>query len=226
MTAIPNFAAANLTAEALRVELLIRSILMGVRTAIPVKVLVVTPGAGSPPAIGTVDVQPLVQTVDGTGKLWPIKTVRQVPFCRAQSGASAFIIDPSVGDIGIAVACDRDVSAVLASGGQLSGPGSMRRHHISDLVYVLSIISPVAITQYLIANASGITMLSPNSVTIQAPQINLVGAVNQTSGNVTLATKVTVPNVVASADVTVPAGSVNNHFHSDPQGGDTGTMTG
>jgi hypothetical protein len=225
MSATSNFTAAQIAAESLRDELLIRTLIKDVRTAIPVKVIAVHPGAGTPPAIGTVDVQPLVQTVDGSGKLWKLGVTYGASFCRAQAGNTAFIVDPAVGDRGLAVACDRDISSVLASGG-LAGPGSARTHDISDLVYVLSIKSAVPITQYILANASGITLLSPNTITIQGEQINLVGPVNQTNGDVTLETKVTVPNVDATTDVTVPNGSVNNHVHADPQGGVVGPMTG
>lgn len=215
MNAVPNFSASQIASEALRQELLILSLIKDVRTAIPVKVIAVHPGTGNPPAIGTVDVQPLVQTVDGTGKLWSLAKVYGVPFCRIQSGGTAIVVDPSVGDIGFAVACDRDISSVIASA-DLAGPGSARTHDISDLVYVLSVISATAVTQYILANSSGITMLSPNTITIQGQQINLVGPVNQTDGDVTLETKVTVPNVVATTDVLAGPAEISsvNHAHT------------
>jgi hypothetical protein len=222
---IPNFSPAQIVAEALRTELLIRALIKDVRTAIPVKVVAMHAGAGTPPAIGTVDVQPLVQTVDGSGKLWSMAKVYGASFCRIESGASAVVVDPAVGDVGLAVVCDRDISSVIASAG-LTGPGSARTHDISDLVYVLSLRSSATITQYLLMNANGITMLSPNTITIQGEQINLVGPVNQTNGDVTMATKVTVPTVAATTDVTVPNGSVNSHVHVDPQGGSVGPMIG
>ena len=223
-----GFGPQALASEALRQELLIRSLLLTARTAIPVKVLAVHPVEGSPPAIGTVDVQPLVQTVDGSGNRWPMAPVYGVPFMRIQAGGTAIVVDPVVNDIGLAVACDRDISGVLASGGQQSGPGSARTHHVSDLVYALSIISAAEVTQYILANASGMTLLSPQQITLQAPTINLDGAVNQTNGNVSMQTKLTVPNVSATSDVTVPNGSVNGHVHPGVQsgGGSTGGMTG
>lgn len=230
MSANPNFDSSNLVADALRTELLIRSILMGVRTAIPVEVMAVYPGTGTPPGIGTVDLKPLVQTVDGNGVLWPIEIVYGAQFLRAQSGGSAFILDPDVGDIGLAVVNDRDISSVIASGGQLSGPASARRHNISDLTYVMSLISKATITQYVLINSSGIKLLSPNPITLQGSQINLVGPVNQTNGNVTMQTQLTVPTVDATTDVNVPNGSVNNHVHLYTPGTgtptDTGSMTG
>lgn len=221
----PAYAPSQIASEALRRELLIRKLLLGVRTAIPVEVKAVHPGAGSPPEIGSVDVQPLVNWVDGNGQLWSLEEVYGAPYGRLQSGSSAVVIDPFEGDIGLAIVCDRDISSVIASGGQQSGPGSARTHNISDLVYVMSIISAAEITQYLLMNASGITLLSPQTVTIQGAQINLVGPVSQTDGDVTMQTKLTVPNVSATTDVTVPNGSVNGHVHPY-SGGTTGGMTG
>jgi len=187
----PSYTPAQISAESLRSELLIRSLLLDVRIAVPVKVVAVHPGTGTPPLIGTVDVQPLVQTVDGSGKLWALGEVYGAPFIRLQAGGSAIVLDPVVNDIGLAVVCDRDISSVLASGGELSGPGSARTSSISDLVYIASIISAAAIAQYILMNSSGITMLSPNTVTIQGGQINIKGPVNANGATISDAGEVT-----------------------------------
>jgi hypothetical protein len=190
-TAVPNYTPGVLVADALRQELLVRALLSDARFAVPVKVIAVHPGDGSPPSIGTVDVQPLVQTVDGSGNLWAIDTVYGARFTRWQSGGSAFIVDPTDGDIGIALVCDRDITAVIASGGQLSGPGSARMNDISDLVYLGSIISAKAITQYVLQNDNGITVLSPGTITIQGAQINLKGPINANGAEISEAGEVT-----------------------------------
>lgn len=194
-----NFDPSQIVVEALRTELLIRSLINDVRTAIPVKVVAVHPGTGIPPAIGTVDVQPLVQTVDGSGKLWLLGVTYGAAFCRIQAGNTAIVVDPAVNDIGLAVVCDRDISSVLALGAalatpsnaQIPGPASMRTHDISDLVYLFSVVSAAAITQYILANSSGITLLSPHTVTIQGNQINLVGPVNANGATISNAGEVT-----------------------------------
>ena len=110
----------------------------------------------------------------------------------------------------------------------MNGPGSARRHNISDLIYIASIFSLAALTQYIWFNGSNVTMLSPGTLTLQAQQIDLVGPVTQTNGNVSMQTKLTVPNVSATNDVTVPNGSVNSHVHPGVQSGgsSTGGMTG
>ncbi len=228
MSVNPNYDPFDIATNAQRIQGLIRSMLLGVRTAIPCEVLAVYPGAGTPPSIGTVDLQPLVQTVLADGTLQNIKPVYGAPFSRIESGATAVVVDPSVGDIGWAIAGDRDISKVIASGGQISGPGSARKHNISDLTYLFSIISAAEITQYLLMNSNGITMLSPNTITIQGGQINLIGPVAQTDGNVTIQSMLTAEIIAASSDVTVPNGSVNSHFHGGVSTGthSTGPMTG
>lgn len=223
----PNYDAFDIASNAQRIRLLIRSMLLDVRTSIPCEVLAVYPGTGTPPSIGTVDLQPLIKTVMADGTLQPVPPVYGAPFSRIQSGGTAIVIDPAVGDIGWASAADRDISSFLASG-QMSGPGSGRKHNLADLVYEFSIISAAAITQYILANSSGITLLSPNTITIQGNQINLVGPVAQTNGNMTAQTKITVPTLDATTDVVVPNGSVNSHVHTGVTtgSGSTGPMTG
>lgn len=159
MSATPNFTASQIASEALRNQLLILSLIKDVRTAIPVKVMAVHPGTGTPPAIGAVDVQPLVQTVDGTGRLWQLGITYGAQFSRIQGGGNALVLDPGVGDIGLAVVCDRDISSVVSAKG-MAGPGSARTHDLSDLVYQYSIISAAALEQY-IWFAAGINIQSP-----------------------------------------------------------------
>ena len=190
--AVPNYQLPQITSEARRAELLIQSILLGVRTTTLVKVVAVHPGTGSPPTIGTVDVQPLVQSVDRTGKPWPLKTTYGVPFSRIQAGATAFILDPAEGDIGLAGASDRDISAVIASGGQMSLPGSARRYDISDLVYLFTVLSAVPATRYIWAKANGdISVITPGTLTLQAGQINMTGPINANGATISSAGEIT-----------------------------------
>jgi hypothetical protein len=185
-----NFSAAELFTEALRTKLLVLSLIKDIRTAITVEVKAVHPGTGNPPSIGTVDVQPLVQTVDGSGKLWNLGVTYGVPFCRPQSGGNAIVMDPAVGDIGLAVACDRDISSVLAAAG-LAGPGSGRTHDISDLVYVFSLLSAQEVTQYILVNANGISIVSPGTIALQGAQINLTGPINANGATISDAGEIT-----------------------------------
>lgn len=209
----PNFGAAELSVEALRTQALILSLIKDIRTAIPVKVVAVYPGTGTPPTIGKVDVQPLVQTVDGSGKLWNLGVTYGASFCRIQAGNTAIVVDPAVNDIGLAVACDRDISSVIAAAG-IAAPGSSRTHDISDLVYLYSVVSAEAVTQYILANANGITLLSPNTITIQGAHIKMIGPIDANGAQIS-----------ASGEITDAAGKVlGTHKHNGVQTGtgDTG----
>jgi hypothetical protein len=216
-----------------RTQFVIRAALAGLRTAMPVKVLEVTNNGGVSP-IGFVNVQPLVSGEDGMGNAWPHGTIYNVPYMRIQGGSNAVIIDPQVGDIGIATVCDRDISTVKNSEG-VSAPGSLRRHDMSDIVYLMTIIA-AAPTQYLQFNADGITALSPIALNLTAPNINinastecainspniiLNGPIEQgqgsNAGNASMGGTLTV-----TTDVIGGGKSLKTHTHPDPQGGNTG----
>ena len=118
---------------------IIARMIAGVRTALPVRVMSVT-NSGAAAPIGRVDIQPLVGQLDGRGKHVDHGVIYNVPYLRIQGGQNAVIIDPAVGDIGVAVFCDRDISGV--KGGKRSAPpASARKHDMSDAIYLHSILS-------------------------------------------------------------------------------------
>lgn len=228
-----NHVPADAASEVGRMDYIIRSALSGLRTAIPVKIISVT-NSGGVSAIGKVSVQPLVSSVDGNGKAWDHGVIHNVPYMRIQGGSNGIILDPVVGDVGIATVCDRDISTVKNTGA-VAAPGSNRKNDMSDMVYLMTIIG-AAPTQYVQFNSSGITILSPTKVKINAPNveinagteckitaptITLNGAINQTSGSAaTFSGSMTV-----TGDVTAAGTSVHTHKHGGVQtgGGQTGT---
>ena len=189
---------------------LIKQILATVAGSALVRVVSCT-NAGGVSAVGNVDVQPLVNQVDGSGNATPHGTVHGLPYARVQGGADAVILDPKAGDIGIAVFCDRDISSVKATGGQ-ANPGSRRQNDMSDGVYLFTCMGATP-TQYVVFSSDGISVVSQTKITLQAPQINLKGQVTQAavgggSGAVTLQGPVTVTN-----DLTASGTSVHTHVH-------------
>lgn len=144
----------------------IQQILAKMQTATLVKVVSCTNDGGVSP-IGTVDVQPLVNQVDGNGNPEPHITVFGLPYCRIQGGASGFIIDPVAGDIGVAVFASRDISNVKSTQAQ-ANPGSGRQYDYSDGIYLFTALSAAAPTQYIQFNSDGITILTPNALDITA----------------------------------------------------------
>jgi hypothetical protein len=153
-----NYTPQSAATEVGRLQLIINAALSGLRTAMPVQVLAVS-NAGELSPIGTLTVQPLVSALDGSKNLWQHAPIYNVPYIRIQGGANGIILDPVVGDIGIATVCDRDISTVKSTK-KVSAPGSLRKNDMSDMVYLMTIIGQ-APTQYIQFNSAGLTIYSP-----------------------------------------------------------------
>lgn len=134
----------------------------------------------------TVDMQILVNQVDGAGQAVPHATIFGIPYVRIQGGANAIIMDPHVGDIGLAVFASRDISSVKANKGP-ANPGSRRVFDYADGLYVGGVLNGTP-TQFVRFTDAGIEVTSPTMVTVAAPSIELDGAVHITgavTGDVT-----------------------------------------
>lgn len=155
-----------------RLEAFVRAFFSERWTVRPVRVMAVTNAGGVSP-IGQVTLLPLVQQVDGQGDVTSHGLIYNAPYMRIQGGLNAVILDPQVGDIGIAAFCDRDISAVKASKAE-SPPGSSRQNDPADAVYLGSIIAS-APAQYVRFSDEGIELVSPVQVYIQAPAVAIDG---------------------------------------------------
>ena len=84
-------------------------------------------------------------------------------------------MDPMPGDIGLMAVCDKDITNVKSTKAE-SPPGSKRQHSSADGVYLTGIASlngdP---SQYVKFSNSGIEVVSPVTVTVSAPTIELNG---------------------------------------------------
>lgn len=189
----------------------------------PVQVISVSNAGGLSP-VGTVNVQPLVNVVDGAGNSSPHGIIYNVPYMRIQGGSNGVIIDPQVNDIGIAVVCDRDISTVQNVGKSInpatghnytSAPGSNRKNDMSDMVYLMTIIG-AAPTQYIQFNSAGITITSPTTVTINATDIKI-------NGKLTVAGDVATTGTLTNNSKNV--GSTHTHSGVTTGSGTTGAPT-
>lgn len=152
---------------------LVRSILNGVNTATLVQVVKCT-NSGGVSAVGYVDVQPLVNQIDGAGNSMPHGVVHNLPYFRLQGGENAIILDPQVGDIGIAIFGSRDLSSVQATKAQ-ANPASGRTFDMADGMYMGGFLNGAPV-QYVQFTASGINVVSPTKVTITAPNVQVDAA--------------------------------------------------
>ncbi len=220
----------------------IRQILNGRNFIALVKVLAVTSPGGLALA-GTVDVQPLVNQLDGQGNAVPHGTVNDIPYTRMQGGLNAIVMDPQVGDIGVCVFCDRDSSAAQATRG-VANPGSLRRSDMADGVYIGGLLNAIP-NQYIMFIEDGIKIVSPTLIRMEAPEIKLLADVveieasdsttittpiftvngdSQFNGNVNSTGTVTAPTVAGTTDVTFGGKSGVGHKHGGVAtgGGQTG----
>jgi len=174
---------------------LISQALARLSTSTLVRVVAVTNAGGVAP-VGYVDVQPLVNQLDGAGNAVPHAVLHNLPYFRLQGGTDAIILDPKIGDIGIAVFASRDISAVKASKAQ-ANPGSWRAHDMADGLYVGGLLNGTPV-QYVQFTAGGINVVSPAKVTITAPQIE---------GNAEQQFAINSPQIVLNGTVQQGAGS-------------------
>lgn len=156
--------------------------------------------------VGTVNVIPLVNQVDALGNPQPHVTIYNVPYLRMQGGTNAIILDPQIGDIGVAVFASRDLSKVISTQAQ-ANPGSARQYDFSDALYLGGMLNAIP-QQYVQFNAEGIGIVSPGTVTIQAPTIAL-------DGDVTISQSLTVTEDVVGAGI-----SLQTHIHTSESVGD------
>lgn len=118
-------------------------------------------GIGSPP---TVDVQPMVNQLDGRMQATPHGTIYGVPTLRPQGGAGAVVVDPEAGDIGLLAFASRDISSVVKNRAP-SNPGSLRTFDAADAMYVGALLG-AAPSRYIRIAENAISIVLSESVSI------------------------------------------------------------
>jgi hypothetical protein len=186
------------TSESNMLDFVVRSIMGRQATATLVIVKAVT-NTGDVAAVGLLDVQPMVAQLDGHGKPVDHGVIHNVPYARVQGGTAAIIIDPKVGDIGIAIFASRDISAVKNSK-KPSNPGSRRSYDWADALYVGGVLNGVP-EQYIRFTSAGDIEIKP------ASKVTVMGDV-QVNGTLT-----------ASTDVVAAGKSLKTHIHTGVQTG-------
>lgn len=176
-----------------------RSVTARMSTATEVQVVSVTNSGGLSP-VGFVDVQPLVNQVDGAGKSTPHGILHRLPYFRLQGGTDAVILDPKVGDIGIAVFADHDISAVNNAKAQ-ANPGSGRRFDMADGMYIGGVLNGKP-EQYIQFNTEGIHVHSPTKIKFTAPEIELIAENSIKSNAPTIQTEADTITSTATASIT------------------------
>lgn len=168
-------------------QFIILDLLRSVHTCTLVKVLAVRPVSGK---VGFVDILPLVQDVDTSGVVLAQSPIYNVPYLRYQGGTSAVILDPAIGDTGLALFAERDITNVKST--QQPGPAATDRTHSSaDGLYIGGVLNadPIQWVKFL-PDAAGIDVHTPGPLTGTAGggmTLNVTGTANiVSSGAATL----------------------------------------
>lgn len=156
---------------------LMQSWINKVNTITLVKVVKIIPTGGLN-AVGYVDVQPLVAQLDGAGNAMPHGIIHNLPYFRVQGGVSAVIIDPVIGDLGMAAFASHDISSVKETRDQ-ANPGSRRRFDMADGLYLGGFLNGNP-TRYVKLSSDGIELEDSSQIILRSPKIVMDGEVMAT----------------------------------------------
>lgn len=172
----------------------------------------------------TVNVTPLILAEATDDTVIETNIIYNVKYIRIQSGKSAIIIDPTIGDIGIALICDRDISTIKETK-KAATPASGRIHSLSDSVYLGGFLNQPP-NQYVKFTTDGIEIYSPTQITAIAP--NITANCDELTANVNNDTKIKSGTVDITAETLVsissPQIALNGSITASPLNG-SGTAT-
>lgn len=168
------------------IQFIVQSILARVATATLVRIVSCTNNGGLSPW-GFVNVQPVISQVSGNNVAVQHDTLFRLPYLRLQGGANAVIMDPVAGDIGLAVFCARDISALknqanidsVKGGARGVPPGSGRSYSMADGIYLGGMLNGVP-TQFVRFSSAGMELVSPTKIRLQAPVVEIEAATSVT----------------------------------------------
>ena len=146
-------------------EYTILRLLSGIHTATVVEVLDVQIVSD---CVGFVTCQPVILDTDTASVVLAQTPIYNVPFLRVQGGASALIIDPEIGDRGVALFAERDITAYKQTL-QPGAPATQRQFSSADALYLGGFLNG-APTQYvrLIPRGGGVDVFTPGAMNFSA----------------------------------------------------------
>jgi hypothetical protein len=178
--------------------------------------------AGELALAGVIDVRPLVNQYRPDGVAIPHETIHGVSYLRMQGGTDAVIMDPVVGDKGIMMCADKDISSVKANRG-VANPGSFREHDYADGVYMGGFLNAVP-TQYVRFSSSGIEMVSPTKIRGVAPIIEWV-ATDKITSTATNSITETAPQIIENASISISQSTATFTLAATTSAGITSPLT-
>jgi len=182
---------------------IIETLISSIHTLTLVEIVSVSVPQDELAPIGRCSIRPLVQKVDGNNNVYSRGVIDNVPYLRVQGGTNAVVIDPVVGDVGLAGFCDRDISMVKRTGKE-AAPNTLRQYDLNDAVYLFTCMSDTPV-QFIHFKGNEIHIKSPSKIVLDAPIVEATGQVN------------------ATGDVTAGAISLQTHVHGGVASGPSTT---
>lgn len=213
-------------------EWVMQRLIRGINTAQLVRVQAVHPDQET---VGFVDVTPLVQQQQTDGVVIDTAPMYRLPYLRVQGGVSAIVLDPVIGDIGLAVFAQRDITTAVAT--RAVGPAATNRaYDAGDGLYLGGFLNANP-TQYLafLPDAAGIKLFTPGDLTMIAEgnmsvqvggnlTVEVGGNVAVSAAATTWAGPVTFADPITAPEATINGIPVSTHKHiSASPGSPTGT---
>lgn len=180
-------------------------------------------GLAAPPKV---DVMPLVNQIDAQGNQQQQGIVRGLQVYRVQGGLNAVICDPQIGDVGIVVIADRDLSSVISVVGSIgsqsarmngtlsANPGSLRRFSLPDGTFFPCVLG-LAPNQYVWFKPDGIYAADKNGNSITMNGTGII--ISDFNGNkITMSSSgiVITDKSGNKADLTAGSGEITINTHT------------
>lgn len=142
---------------------------------------------------GYVDVLPLVTQISGKDEAIAPTTLYHLPFMRYHAGIAAVILNPVVGDIGLAVFAGKDCSNVKVGTSEPVPPASFRDNSMANGFYIGGFLNQAPSVFIELTQGGAVNITAPGGVNIHG-------------------------NVTVSGDVVASGKSLVNHTHMGVHG--------
>lgn len=140
--------------------------------------------SGAEAAAGTISATPLVSQIDAEGNAISMVSIPRMPHYRMQAGKAAIVIDPVENDIGVAVFCKADSSAISAGETKTQRPATFRNFDMSDGMYVASVLNTVPSVYIELKQDNTINIKAADGITITADKVKFSGDI-EVAGDIT-----------------------------------------
>lgn len=205
---------------------IVNQLIRQIHTADVVQVLAVYPTAGK---VGFVDVQPMVLDQDTNGFVIAQTPIYKIPYFQLQGGHSAVILAPAVGDIGLAIFAEHDITNVIATQKESAAP-TQRVFNTADGLYIGGVLNPDPTQWVKFMAGGGIDIHAQGDLTLSTTgqfKLTATGPATMQAAAWHFSGPITSDDTITAPEVVLPRGGLKDHVHPVTTApGTTGNYTG